>query len=102
VLQSDFNAAAAAVRESAGGLPEAESLIQTIRQAEERRADDALELAELLAPLLARRLQRGGIEPPPRRLPTSAPPAAARPPRPAAPRGIADFIDEMIAQDHPV
>lgn len=72
-----------------------------IREAEEARIADAVALAELLAPLLSQRLQLGAA--PVAQRPV-APSAAVliRPARtPAAQRGIADFIDDMIAQAAP-
>jgi hypothetical protein len=82
--------------------------LSEIRKAEEERVANAVVLSELLAPLLAQRIgseiepfsaaSLRSVAPEPISIPLPAPVHAA--PRPAA-AGIADFIDQMIAQEKP-
>jgi hypothetical protein len=72
--------------------PSVGATLRSIMAAEESRVADAVVLSGILAPMLASRLS----------LPAAAPLAAPkRAPVPTAPgqRGIADFIDEMLAQE---
>lgn len=82
------------------------SRVDAIFATEEKRLADAQVLAEVLAPLIAEQLR---ARPPalsaPSRRASPAPvdlaeKTAARPPRSAAPN-IADFIDDMLAQERP-
>ena len=79
----------------ASGDPEAESRLREFFAEEEQRVAGAIACVELLMPELSERIAALKPEPP-------ASPSAHR--RPAqvhagAERGIADFIDEMLAQD---
>jgi hypothetical protein len=96
-----FAAALVSLRKETSDLVEWEGRLRRLRETEEARIEEAAALAELLAPMLARNLQPliGAAY----RAPGSNPPAPISPPRRAAPRaaprGIADFIDEMISQN---
>jgi hypothetical protein len=79
--------------------------LNAILAAETERVANAAVLAELLAPLLAGQGSRRDMPPP---VPPSAPPPSPVPvaPPPAKlpgrrPASIADFIDDMIAQENP-
>jgi hypothetical protein len=93
--EGDFATALAAIRVDAGPGPETEERVQTVLAAEEDRVADAGALAELLLPLLAQHLRNAPI--------AEAPPAArARPVKTSAPHeapSVADFIDDMLAQE---
>ena len=74
------------------GEPGADARLRRVMAEEESRVTDAVVLSGILAPMLAGRLGA----------PAAAPtPAPKRAPAPAGPgqRGIADFIDEMLAQE---
>lgn len=93
VQETEFAEASARARKLFSSESEAESLLREMMAEEEGRVAEAIAFAEVLVPMLARRL---GVHPPAPH-PRAAPPA----PRtgPAQARGIADFIDEMLAQD---
>jgi hypothetical protein len=95
-----FAAALVSLRNDTCDLGEWEARLRQLRETEEARIGEAAALAELLAPMLARNLQAATAAA--YRPPGSSPPAPISPPRRvaprAAPRGIADFIDEMISQ----
>lgn len=105
--------------------PDVDARLHDVFASEEKRMADARALAELLAPLLAEQLrsvfvslpasslQAPASAPQPSSSPfatpalspaaasaTSAPKPAARPVRTTVP-GIADFIDDMLAQERP-
>ena len=87
--------ALAAMRERSGAEPENEERLQTMRAVEEDRVVNATALAELLVPLLA---ERFGLRP----VAPEAPRPAPRPAKgmaPAAVPSVADFIDDMLAQE---
>ncbi len=90
---------AAALAEAHQG-PEPESEIQarfaSLRDEAERRVAEAIAYAEVLVPMLADRLR--GLPAPNAASPLS-PPARSRVDAPGEARGIADFIDELPAQD---
>lgn len=84
---------------------EAETRVQAIFAAEEKRVADAQALAEVLAPLVAELLRAAPLSIPapasaPAATPVSPAPTDSRPTRATAP-SIADFIDDMIAQERP-
>jgi phage terminase Nu1 subunit (DNA packaging protein) len=100
IEQTEFAAASAKARESAESESEADFLMKTLFAEEEARVAEAVALAEVLVPLLSRRLPL--LAPPPR-----DPAAASVAPRGRKPandedRGIADFIEEMLAQERAV
>lgn len=72
--------------------------IEAIFAVERERVANAAVLAELLAPILAARLPLAAPPVAPESL-DSRPVARVTRPLPIAPAGIADFIDEMIAQE---
>jgi hypothetical protein len=78
-----------------------EARLRQLREGEEARVAEAVTLAELLAPMLAKSLQNPGRSA--ARIPANPVQTPISPVRPAAPRaaprGIADFIDEMISQN---
>lgn len=87
---------------SSGGVSsEIESKIAAIFAREENRVADAAVLAELLAPALCAATNTAAVNSVSARDMSTAPPPSA--PKPIAARGgrgdIADFIDEMLAQD---
>jgi hypothetical protein len=76
--------------------PQADSEMRSFLAEESERAADAIAFVEILLPELSERI--AALKPA-----SPAAPAAPRSPGAAAPkkeRGIADFIDEMLAQDH--
>jgi hypothetical protein len=88
------------LRSEATDLREWESRVRKLREGEEARIADAVTLAELLAPMLAKSLQNStGTAPRVPANPVQIPISPVRPAPRAAPRGIADFIDEMISQN---
>jgi hypothetical protein len=93
---TEFAEAAARARGSSSSEAEALTLLRALMTEEEERVSDAMAFAEVLAPMLARRLSDAA----PARLPPSAASRAGRAGVPGEARGIADFIDDMLAQDH--
>lgn len=95
VEEGDFAAAVTALRERSGPGPENEERLQAVLAVEENRVVDATALAELLIPLLAERfrLQPVAIAA------AAASPRPAKRPAPAAAPSVADFIDDMLAQE---
>jgi hypothetical protein len=96
IEKTEFAEAAAKARGVSGSEFEADTILKTIVAEEQERVAEAIAFAEVLAPMLAKRLS--GISPPP------APSPAPQPRRAKAPaldqnRGIADFIDDMLAQE---
>jgi len=77
---------------------------ETVLATETERVANAAVLAELLAPMIAQKLAQNTPAPlaPAPTVSTAAPAITPvlRPPRPRA-ASIADFIDEMIAQENP-
>jgi len=94
VEETELAAAAAQVREISESGPEADARLKALWAEEGERVAAAMALAEILAPMLSDRL--GAMAPV--RVPAPVPerPEAATP---GEARGIADFIDEMLAQD---
>ncbi len=93
--ETELEAALAAVRKTAQASAEAEARIASVMAAESERVAEALALAEILAPMLVERL---GANPPAKRA-TEAPAGPRARPAADEDRGIADFIEEMLAQD---
>jgi hypothetical protein len=94
IEETEFAEAAAKARGSASDELEAESILRGIRAEEEERVAGAIAFAEVLVPMLAKRA--------PDLAPArAAAPAPRRAPLPATgeSRGIADFIDDMLAQE---
>jgi hypothetical protein len=96
-LAEDTEFAEAASRVRGDSATEAVSLAQlrALMTEEEERVCEAIAFAEVLAPMLARRLS--DAQPP--RFPPASAPRAGRAGAPGETRGIADFIDDMLAQD---
>ncbi len=97
--ESELAEATAQARRFAGSAFEAESILQRLLAEEKERVADAIAFAEIIVPLLAERLGALAPRPAVRELP------AARPSRreaPVEPRGIADFIDDMLTQERRV
>lgn len=96
IEENEFAEATARALGASGSGPEAESILRTVLTEERERVSQAIAFAEVLVPLLAKRL--AGLpgdaaalaEPAPRR-------EKARAFDPD--RGIADFIDDMLAQE---
>lgn len=93
VAQTDLAALLARLRAGDESPAAIDARLETLLATERARVAEAAVLASLLAPLLH--------EPPPR--PAAPPLPAAQPPPASRARAasIADFIDEMIAQEKP-
>ncbi len=101
---TELSRALAALRAIPEAAADSDARLRALFAAEEERVLNARVLAELLVPLLSEHL--GGLRPPaPRRATVASPAPAAAAAEPAVPAGsgptpgIADFIDEMLAQD---
>ena len=97
IEQTEFAEAAARARESTESKEEADSLLKNLLLEESARVAEAIAFAEVLVPVLAKRL--AALIPSPR-----APLVAPATPRERKPgrdenRSVADFIDDMLAQE---
>lgn len=92
--QGGFVAALKAVRVHSTPGPETEERLQTVLAAEESRVADADALADLLMPLLVKHLRNAPLAaaPVPQSRPAKTSAAAEAP-------SVADFIDDMLAQE---
>lgn len=90
-------AAAARARDASESVPEADARLKALLAQEAERVAAAITFAEVLAPMLSERLSALA----PARAAAGANPAPERPARRPTGEalGIADFIDEMLAQD---
>jgi hypothetical protein len=97
VEQNEYAEAEARARQAADSDEEAESLLRTLLAEEGARVAEAIAFAEVLVPVLAKRL--ASMVPSPRL--QSPGPAMTRERKPGHDenRGIADFIDDMLAQE---
>jgi hypothetical protein len=96
IEETELAAAVVDARRASESDAEADALLKTLKSEEEERVADAVAFAEVLMPMLAERLKQ-------------LPQANARGQNPrqvrrntersAEMRGIADFIDDMLAQD---
>ena len=86
----------AQARRFAGSAFEAESILQKLLAEEKERVADAIAFAEIIVPMLAERL--GSLAPLPAARDAPVPRKALRE-TPVEPRGIADFIDDMLTQE---
>jgi hypothetical protein len=94
--QRELGPAVMEARKTSESDSEADALLRAVTSEDEERVAEAIAFAEVLVPMLSERLN----------LHSPAPGAPARSPRPNRPvagdpgesRGIADFIDEMLAQ----
>lgn len=93
---TEFAEAAAKARVAAESEAEGDSLLKTLVAEEEARVAEAIAFAEVLVPLLAKRLS--ALVPAPRAAPVPFP-AREKIPGHNADRGIADFIEDMLAQE---
>jgi len=96
IEETELAEATALARRHAGSEFEAESILQQLITDEKERVADAIAFAEILVPMLVDRLGGAGAR--------AAAPAAPTPRRPQVsapiePRGIADFIDDMLSQE---
>ncbi len=97
IEQNEFSRLVEEARGSCKSPAEADLILEALLRREEARVSDAVAFAEVLVPLLAKQLSRLG--------PASRPAASSAPaPRPRQAgrddnRGIADFIDDMLAQE---
>jgi hypothetical protein len=94
--ENEFAEAAARARGAAASESEGDSLLKTLLAEEEARVAEAIAFAEVLVPMLAKRLS---FLVPTARAATSPFPARERKPGHDADRGIADFIDDMLTQE---
>jgi hypothetical protein len=85
---------AGAVEAARGTGPDAESILEALLAEERERVAGAVAFAEVLVPMLTRRMP--GYSPAPSPAPA---PLRSRMPAHDASRGIADFIDDMLAQE---
>jgi hypothetical protein len=99
IEQNEFADAIARVREASGSDPD--SLLKAFLAAEEVRVADAVVLAEVLVPILAKRLSTLAPAPRVASAASTAPSMATRERKAGHDenRGIADFIDDMLSQD---
>jgi hypothetical protein len=95
IERTEFKEAEARARETAPSQSDADSLLSSLVADERERVAGAIAFAEVLVPMLMERL-RAAPEAPPS---PAVPGRARRTGAPAEGRGIADFIDEMIADD---
>lgn len=93
---NEFAEAAAKARGAAASETEGDSLLKTLLAQEEARVAEAIAFAEVLAPMLAKRLS--ALMPAPRASPVPFP-VRERKPGHDENRGIADFIEDMLAQE---
>jgi hypothetical protein len=96
VEEAELAAAAAQAEDSDAG-PLAEARVKALMAEEAERVAAAIAFADLLAPMLAERL--GALAPLRERAAANPRPDVPRPGPAGESRGIADFIDEMLAQD---
>jgi hypothetical protein len=96
IEQTEFAEAASKARGTYASESEADSLMKTLLAEEEARVAEAVAFAEVLVPMLAKRLS--ALLPAPRSSPTPYP-VRERKPGHEENRGIADFIDDMLAQE---
>lgn len=95
----------ASLRATAGNSAEFEQRLEAVFATEQERVANASALAELLLPLLSSRTPLFGLALPPsptaaeQPLPAPASFAESAPPVRRAPGDIADFLDDMIAQE---
>jgi hypothetical protein len=96
IEQTEFADAAAKARGACESESDADSILKALLADEEGRVADAIAFAEVLVPMLAKRLS--ALVPAPR---VSAASITAREKKPGHDenRGIADFIDDMLAQE---
>lgn len=97
IEDTEFAAAADQARGALGAGPGAEARLEALLAGERERVAEAVAFAEILAPMLSARLRAPGTAGPP----AAESPLPARPGarRPAEARAVADFIEEMLAQD---
>jgi len=95
IEDTEFAQAAARARGSYASGLEAESVMDAILADERERVAEAVAFAEVLVPMLSRSLP--GLAP--GAAPAQAAPRTARKPAHDESRGIADFIDDMLAQE---
>jgi hypothetical protein len=97
IEDTEFAEAAAKARSGAESASEAESMLKTLLAEEETRVAEAVAFAEVLVPMLAKRL--AALIPVARIPSTASFPVREKKPGHDENRGIADFIDDMLAQE---
>ena len=95
IEETELAAAMAQAREGPEGGLGADARLSAVLAEEGERVAAAVAFAEILAPLLTERLAARA----PERGRAAADPARRAPAPSAGDRGIADFIEEMLAQD---
>ena len=95
IEETEFAEAAAKARQASGSEYEADSVLNALLVDERERVADAVAFAEVLVPMLSRSLP--GLAPAAAASPAA--PRRARMPAHDESRGIADFIDDMLAQE---
>ncbi len=97
IEETELAAAVVDARRVSESDAEADALLRALRAEEERRVADAVAFAEVLMPMLAERLRphpQAGA-----RAPEIARQRKLNAEKSGESRGIADFIDDMLAQD---
>ena len=97
IQETEFAGAAARARALFASESQADTLLSELMGEEEERVAEAVAFAEVLVPMLARRLSIHAPAPAPRA--GSAKPRTSARVAPGEVRGVADFIDDMLAQD---
>jgi hypothetical protein len=96
IQETEFAEAAAKARGAAASEAEGDSMLKSLLAEEETRVAEAIAFAEVLVPILAKRLT--ALAPAPRPSPVPFP-ARAKKPGHDEDRGIADFIEDMLSQE---
>jgi hypothetical protein len=97
IEQNDFSRLVESARESCKSPAEADLIMENLLRSEQARVADAIAYAEVLAPMLAKQLSH--LVPGARAAAASAPVQRPRQAGRDDNRGIADFIDDMLAQE---
>jgi hypothetical protein len=97
IEQNEFSRLVGEARGACKSPAEADLILETLMKREEARVSDAVAYAEVLVPLLAKQLSHlaPAFRPAAASAPTPRPRQAGRDDN----RGIADFIDDMLAQE---
>jgi hypothetical protein len=97
IEETEFAEATAKARAAAESPTDADSMLKTLLTQEEARVAEAIAFAEVLVPMLAKRLS--ALLPAARTPSATSFPAREKKPGHDEKRGIADFIDDMLAQE---
>ena len=92
---ADLKDAVDAAKAASPSSEEADTILKSLLQEEGERVSEAIAFAEVLIPMLGERFPSAPSRDP---FPKAVRPRNSAGPDPAS-RGIADFIDDMLAQD---